>query len=321
MRKLIEKVKNVCQKRVARRVLLSVLALVLAVTSVTVGVTLARYAKEDKTPGSVSAEEFYFTSDLLGDTNESDSLTRNIKIHGGGEMDLLFTVQNYFDELRITETDILYTVTVETTATVQTDGYTLYCGENATGNSYTGTLAKGVKSNDSFKLHLKEKAYANGDKITVKIKSTEPYTKELVLEFELYTYSHDVMYYIEDKPGAAYAELVVMANVPVSAEAIKIDWSNINQTANVLQIDTTNIYLYAAGDPVNLPEINDPAKAANGCLTTATCMCEMKEMQSISIYFFKTDASKDYSTSGDVGLDMTNGVYTVTIEERGGTQS
>lgn len=96
---------NKADKGKAKHALPLSLYLLLAVLIIALGGgTLAKYFSSRDTTGSVRAKMFYFTSEFL---NGSERKLSN------GVTDVTFTVSNHEDELRISETDITYTVSVD----------------------------------------------------------------------------------------------------------------------------------------------------------------------------------------------------------------
>ena len=84
------------KKGIGRTSLIAVVCLL--VLALGVGVT-ARYVRRmENTQNQVSAKAFYFTLDMLGDTQEEVDLIRNFELYGGNEKKLTFYVQNYFDD-------------------------------------------------------------------------------------------------------------------------------------------------------------------------------------------------------------------------------
>ncbi len=103
-----------------KKVIISTVAVVLSLCLLAVGMLVAKYLNERNSNGSVTAENFYFTSNLLD--GEEHKLAP-------GSTSVTFTLGNHEDDLRYSEVDIEYTVTVDNGATVENNG--------------TGTLAKG----------------------------------------------------------------------------------------------------------------------------------------------------------------------------------
>lgn len=68
-----------------------------------IGAVIGRYQRQLRSDNSVKAKEFYFTSNLL------DGGTHTL---APGSTEVTFTLGNHADELRFSEVDIAYTVTV-----------------------------------------------------------------------------------------------------------------------------------------------------------------------------------------------------------------
>ncbi len=269
----------------------------------------AKYVKDFfSVQSQLRANEFFFTVDLLGDTQEYADLTKEIHLFGGEQKSLSFKVQNFFDDLRINNKNITYTVSADCNTAYS--GYTLTKGGNALAPSYT--LTKDAAQGDAFTLTLPT-GYAEltgNSTVTVTVKSNSPYTKTMKLNFVLHGQPEPVIYRMEDQPGATYATLVVMASEPIAANELAIDWSAVNSASNLLQIDTNSKHVLDGSLALTT---NDPE---TGFLNQATTTQAMQQDESILIYFFKTDPTKDYSTIGDVIATKKNGAYQVVIQER-----
>ncbi len=295
-----------------------------------VGGVMAKYFFEtDHDDGNrVGAKDLYFTIDLLGDTLDAGSLSREIHIWGGEAASVDFTVQNYFDELRKTGFGVTYAISMtakDKDGVVKTSlNLTLTDASNADAIGNNHSIAGNGENEAKYSLSI-PKGYAEGDVVTVTVKATEPYTKEMTLQIVLHAAGAPVLYRIEDKSGSPYAELIIMANVPIEEEKLKVDFSEINRAGNDknLQVDTTNDYLldkfvgYGQDNPNNL----------NGnCLKTLVNTQAIKEKESISIFLFKADPDMDYSTAKDANgkyIDLTDcqligGVYTITLGDSEG---
>lgn len=96
--------------KIQRNVKILIMVIVLLVCTLTVSIVAAKYITEKSSEGSVRASEFYFTSDFL------DGKTHTLV---PGSTSITFTLGNHGDDLRYSEVDINYTVTVtpEETAT------------------------------------------------------------------------------------------------------------------------------------------------------------------------------------------------------------
>lgn len=254
-----------------------ILAFVLLVTAIAVGITAA-YRSEDDYEGTAAASRFYFTVDLLGETVADSSLTKTVHLYGGNAKVLPFTVQNYFDSLRITERDTAYTVSLAASGAT--------ASMNEIGDS---SLAGGVKSEKAYQLSI-DAGYDDSATVTVTVRSTEPYVKEMRLIFVLHTYEAPLTYRIEDEAGVLNARLILMANVDIEKGKLVFDWSNAKttggvsqNTANILPVDSNNTYVI--GNTVSLGEY----------LKSITVQKNLSAGQSIAIDFMKTDPAANYS--------------------------
>ena len=85
------------------------LAVCLALLVLLIGAAIGRYQRQLRAEGSARAPEFYFTSDLL------DGGTHTL---APGSTQVSFILSNHADDLRFSQVDIAYTVTVEGGASV-----------------------------------------------------------------------------------------------------------------------------------------------------------------------------------------------------------
>lgn len=285
-----------------------VIALVLTL-SLVVGIG-ARYIYIRSTTRltQVSALDFYFTVDVLGDTNELTELEKDIYLFGGNTQTATFSVLNYFDELRTNSKAIDYTVKVEDD-NANYDSYTLTSGAESTplAPSYTFTEG-GTKQSNDFTLTMNA-GYTKTTKVTVTVKSSSPYVKEMKLNFILSRNDAPMKYRVDDKAGNNYATLIIMANEAIAADKIQVSWSDVNATENKLQLDTTSPHVL---DGTVIPAANKPA--SNGYISTITTTRAIKANESIQIYLFKADPNEDYSVPDtNVAPDDTTKQYFVTI--------
>ena len=70
-----------------RIVLFIVIVLTIFTVSISV-VSLAKYYSERKMSSEIISDKFYFTVDLLGNTNDSEDLTKTYHLYGGDEKDI-----------------------------------------------------------------------------------------------------------------------------------------------------------------------------------------------------------------------------------------
>lgn len=111
---------------------IAVLAVSLVLLVLLIGAAIGRYVHQLHSEGSVRAEEFYFTSDFLdGDTHTL----------APGSTQVSFTLGNHADELRYSEMNINYKVTV-----------TSNNGTEATVSPSAGTLEMNKKSDATITI-------------------------------------------------------------------------------------------------------------------------------------------------------------------------
>lgn len=250
------------------------------------------------------SSEFYFTIDLLGDTNTLDSLKDEYELYGGDTKSIKFNVQNYFDELRINEANIQYSIKMEiinSSGTYNLATLINSASENIT--SETKTIVGGTKKDCAYTLYIPE-GYANNTIIKVTVDSTVPYTKTMELTFNLHNYDYLVSYYVNDGSGDGniFAELFIVFNqgIDISVNEVIIDWSQINLTSNVIQIDLAN-------------EDITPIDEGKGYYTKAKINKNIEAGEVITIYFFKSNTSIDYSIT-EKPAEFIDGDYYITIK-------
>ncbi len=323
--------KYIREKRIHLPSLSSLIMVAVLLVIVLIGGLFARFAyNKIYLENRVGAKDFYFTVDLLGDTTTVESLERDIHIYGGETAELKFKVQNYFDNKRVTEYNLKYDISYACDKPEYTGcSLTLADGSAITANG--NQMDGGGKKTNEYKLML-PLGYKEETKVTVYVSSTSPYTKNMEVRFILHPGEADLLYRVEDIPGAPFAELIIMANKPVDAGKLVVDWSDINNEAagfnkaNLLQVDTTNEYLLDtdADKKIGLfnAENNKPEEYES--LTSIKTTKAIRSLESISIYFFKKDPNQDYSTEKTpasneyVDLPFTSynsetGVYTITL--------
>lgn len=156
------------KKKLSGLTLVCLLLSATAVLSLT-AVTAARYVQQWKpAPAQADAKDFYFTSDLLTD---GDTPVYQLSNFVPGTSTISFQLRNYADALRVSESNVAYTVA-------------------ATGlPNTTGTIAQSGSAGQSNEVALAVPAtsFANG-KATVRVtaQSTAPYAQTLEAVFELY---------------------------------------------------------------------------------------------------------------------------------------
>ena len=275
--------------------------------------------------GKVTADKFYFTTDLLGDQTMIAAIGENASnyryediqkgewhLYGGGAHDISFQVRNFADEKRVTKTKISYTANVEAKksdgsviqnlATIQKSGET---GQN-TNAAVTSTLAGEQSATDSLVLSIKssnEISYDEGTEVVVTITSTSPYKKTMEFHFKLYTVDTYLRYEVKDSVDSPYAELFIMTNI--------VDGGNTGsggvrpwlQWSDKLSIDNTNSLTYGKEfDPV------DGIESRNMQISQ-----QLKAGESESIYFFKSDPKENYSQEEKIVEPAEDGKYIIKL--------
>lgn len=279
-----------------RKIILLCILLVVLILTIS-SPLLAKYIKNQQSQINITADKFYFTVDLLGDTNDFASLNKTYSLYGGDDKEIKFNVQNYFDDFRITEADIKYNLSYE----VILPGGSSYSTSNVTltgtGNQ---TLNKGDKAFKESILFVGH-GYDNETQVVITITSSSPYQKTMVLTFVFNTFESEIEYYIVDEESSLYAELFVISNVDIDIKELKIDLSAVNSLSTNLQTDFTNTYLLVDG---SIPGYQSSTQIYNTKKILAG--------EAISIKFFKTDISTTYALS-NVKINKTDGIFEVII--------
>ncbi len=152
-------------------VAVAALAVSLVLLVVLVSTAVGRYQHELSSEGSVRAKEFYFTSDFL------DGKTHTL---APGSTRLSFTLGNHADELRFSEVDVAYDVTV-----TPADGVTV---ENS-----RGTLTKNARSDSTVTI----KGLQPGNTYTVTATGTGGYSKTLTATINVLPGGGKLYYHLE----------------------------------------------------------------------------------------------------------------------------
>ena len=290
-----------------KRNLIILIVTLIAFVALITSPMLAKYLREEDRNVGVNAEKFYFTVDLLGDTVIDTQLSKSFDLYGGDDKELSFNVQNYFDDFRITESNVKYNVSYQV---VLPTGSAYDTSKVTLTNSGDKTLTGNTKSSLKYDLSILD-GYDNGTKVVVTIKSTVPYVKEMTLTFVLNTFSSEYSYYIIDSVNSLYAELIITTNINIPVKGLIIDFSQVNTTSAVLQIDASNTYLLDKKDG-NLVLETNKVPDGQSFLTSVTNTIAINAGEAVSFKFFKSDITKNYSLSNTQGNGVSS-VYTVTI--------
>ena len=228
------------KKKITVAVISAISALILMLGIVP---SLAKYVKEHGKQSKVVSDNFYFTSDYL-----SESAIPEHKIYGDS---VAFEIRNFIDSLRTNVANIEYTVSAS-------DG---------TLSSNGGTLTGGTEK--CSKITLTYSGEEAEKEITVTVKSTSPYVKELKAKF---VFTKPVLRYeITDSVGSYFAELYI--HTANEAKTVTVNWDKAE-----LLIDETNDYVFG--------KLNADKNAASVDIPAHT---------TVKIAFFKNDITKDYS--------------------------
>ena len=268
-------------------------------------VVLAKYIRTKTSNIGVTSDKFYFTLNLLGNTNTDETLEKEFHLYGGDSKNIVFYVQNYFDELRYTNSNIKYNVEV-----VDGSSYsTLSIGLN-------NVLNGGSCKSQQCTLNISEE-YNDGDVVKVKVSSYEPYVKTMYVSFVLHSYSTSMGVSLNDSVGSLYLEVVVSANVIINANKLIIDYSDINVDTDNLQVDLTNNYLLDSNNELITNKLPD----GESFLKQVTITKKINNGEAISLYFFKTNLSENYKNLTVSIQEVINGsdvVYTIKLSNEGG---
>jgi len=186
--------------------------------SLSVGMLVAKYLSERNTNGLVRANNFYFTSNLL------DGKAHTL---APGTTSVTFTLGNHADDLRYSEVDISYEVTVNNGATVTNGSGTLTKGDVNDAQVTISGLAAGT-------YEVEAKAVGGGTAT-----GTGGYTKTLTATLEVPEEKADLYYNIDASAGD-YTLLTVW-NEGDAAGNVTITYTGIPDNTNPNMTDwTTN---------------------------------------------------------------------------------
>ena len=186
-----------------KKVIISTVAVVLSLCVLMVGMLVAKYLNERSSDGLVKAKNFYFTSNLLDGKEHTLA---------PGSTSVTFTLGNHEDDLRYSEVDIKYTVTVNNGATVE---------ENS-----TGTLVQGDV--DDAKVTISQ--LEPGKTYTVTAVGQGGYKKTLTATIVVPA-KETRLYYYQDNSAGEYTLLTVW-NEGNKAGDVTITYTGIPDNTN-----------------------------------------------------------------------------------------
>lgn len=288
-----------------KKIILLFICMISLIIVLSGSVVLAKYIRTKTSNIGVTSDKFYFTLNLLGNTNSDETLEKEFHLYGEDSKNIVFYVQNYFDELRYTNSNIKYNVEV-----VDGSSYsTLSIGLN-------NVLNGGSCKSQQCTLNISEE-YNDGDVVKVKVSSYEPYVKTMYVSFILHSYSTSMGVSLNDSVGSLYLEVVVSANVIINANKLIIDYSDINVDTDNLQVDLTNNYLLDSNNELITNKLPD----GESFLKQVTITKKINNGEAISLYFFKTNLSENYKNLTVSIQEVINGsdvVYTIKLSNEGG---
>lgn len=234
---------------------LALMAVAGAAVLLLAGFVIARYMMHQSKSGIVSAQDFYFTSNFLMDSQKDYYIDPRA---GSFEIQLY----NFADSERVTTEDIKYTVSVSS------DG---------SANKKEGTLKKGSKSTDTVTITPKEGA----DEITVTVQSTAPYEKKLAATFYLQTGNS---YTLENEEGDTAAVLsMICTDYPAGRMAtLKLPEGVIPDATDdsVSYLDGTFIYTFPDNGIYSVVLLKSDA-GMTGEVTTHTIFSDVIDLRGI----------------------------------------
>ncbi len=229
----------------------------LLVSLILMGKVAAKYFIERKKETLYTAGAFYFESDLL--TNTSSIKTYTYK-EGTNEIELVLT--NNIDDLRYSEVDIFYKVTI-----TDLNGGAITDKDENNISEILGKLEKGKIDSQIVKFsNLKTGSYI------VNAISTAPYEKSLKANFVITDRDDDIQFNVKDAINSPVAQLTI--STKDYNGNIKITWPK------GITPDNTNFYFF---------NNNSNYEGSNKTI-------QISSNSEIIIQFFKEDLSKQYLT-------------------------
>ena len=287
------------------KIFLIFISIVCFISIFSISLVLAKYIKIKNSNIGISSDKFYFTINLLGNTNTDDSLEKEYHLYGGDSKTIGFSVQNYFDELRYTESYIKYTIEI-------VEGNTFSNLNVDVNNQFVG----GSCESKQCLLNISEE-YSDGDVVKIKVSSTEPYTKTMYLIFILHSYTTNLSVSLNDSVGSLYFEIIIDSNVNINAKNLIIDYSDINSITDELQVDLTNNYLLDEGNSLITNKLPD----GKLYLDKVTITKKINNGEALNLYFFKTKPSENYKELQVTIIEEVSGsdlIYTIKLQKEGG---
>lgn len=183
------------------------MALVLLLTSM--GATLAKYRKEDKSAGTAAAAPFYFTSDKL---KESAPYYQIGAVGEDETAQISFTLSNFIDDLRSTEKEIRYRLHT------LSGGTEIPVTMEFSGSGNQGALPAG-KNTQTITLSLRKSDFGEDGAVMVVAETTSPYEKTLSASFGFSAPQSSLQWDVREEKGAVVLEVSC-----AEAETVSVSW-------------------------------------------------------------------------------------------------
>ncbi len=200
-------------KKMSVKTLISLILVVVSTVLVVISasVTLAKYARTDKDDEPVTPKSFYFESDLLGDTG-------NAPQYYVGTNEIRVDVMTYADELRVSEVDVTYKLTLTEQGSAEPMRILIPEQPIAAGTKTpTQHLFSGLEYGKTYILTAS---------------ATAPYTKTLTATFTVYDERNSVSYTVypgaDDVASAQYGDNIVYVEVKTNEilKNVSVYWQN-----------------------------------------------------------------------------------------------
>lgn len=293
----------------------------------------------------ITSDAFYFSVDLTGDSKmvseeeaqESYQFPKKEEktwhLYGGAEHTIPIQLCNYYDALRVTQSEISYRATLFVTSpegeTIPSSlSYLVLENEEnyATGQAIESVIGEKKEGNDSYEmeaenliLNIKKYAdvkYKDGTTVKLLIESIAPYEKVTELNFILHHEDSYLSYEIKDSSGSSYAELIINnALDDIGEEGQKVQpylsWPE------ELSIDNTNplTYIYS-GENGNPSTFTQQQIEIQGQMRRMQISEPMKTNESSSIYFFKSNIEQDYTQETTIVNPSSDGIFEIVINSQ-----
>ena len=241
----------------------SIALIAIVVVAALSAVVAAKYLQSGAKEAAATAQEFYFESDLLDGQTHTVTATEG---DGSKTATVTITLKNHADDLRYSEVDIPFAVSVS-----DEDGET---AEDVTITSSTGTLTKGNVNDAAVTIS----GLQPGKTYTVTASTNETYAKTLTGAIAVTATDNSVQASLRD--GGAYIEATVWT----------VDYSGnvtLNYAASLIPDNTDSA----------MSDWKTAASSADSSASSGTGAVNLDAYSSHTFRFFKSDTSKTYGVT------------------------